>query len=171
MTLSDGEKITGLIPVREYKEDECLFMVTRKGTVKKTALADFANVRKGGIIAIKLREDDEVVDVAITQSGDEVVLSTARGMAIRFNQADARPMGRNTSGVKGISLLPGDSVVGMVVADVSGPTLTLSNSWQQLTVTRVATTAGANLGVRVSQSGATSGDAIFADAFRVTQGP
>ena len=72
---------------------------------------------RGGIIAIKLREDDEVVDVAIAKKGDEIVLATARGMAIRFSEADARPMGRNTSGVKGISLGKDDRLVGMVVAE------------------------------------------------------
>jgi DNA gyrase subunit A len=80
---------------------------------------------KGGIIAIKLKEDDELVDVAVTRAGDEVVLVTARGMAIRFNEADARPMGRNTSGVKGIRLTAGDQLVGMVVADPDATLLTV----------------------------------------------
>jgi DNA gyrase subunit A len=79
---------------------------------------------RGGIIAIKLKEDDELVDVAVTQKGDEVVLSTKHGMAIRFNEADARPMGRNTSGVKGISLASDDELVGMVVADPDATLLT-----------------------------------------------
>jgi DNA gyrase subunit A len=79
---------------------------------------------RGGIIAIKIREDDEVVDVAITKKGDEVVLATARGMAIRFSEADARPMGRNTSGVKGINLAADDRLVGMVVAEPEASLLT-----------------------------------------------
>src|SRR6185295_8146262 len=79
---------------------------------------------KSGIIAIKLKEDDELVDCAITKKGDEIVLSTANGMAIRFNEADARPMGRNTSGVKGVSLSKGDTLVGMVVADPEATLLT-----------------------------------------------
>jgi DNA gyrase subunit A len=79
---------------------------------------------KTGIIAIKLKEDDELVDVAITKSGDEVLLATASGMAIRFSEADARPMGRNTSGVKGINLAKGDALVGMVVADPDATLLT-----------------------------------------------
>jgi DNA gyrase subunit A len=79
---------------------------------------------RGGIIAIKLREDDEVVDVLITKPGDEVVLATARGMAIRFRESDARPMGRNTSGVKGISVAANDSLVGMVVAEPDDTLLT-----------------------------------------------
>jgi DNA gyrase subunit A len=79
---------------------------------------------KGGIIAIKLREDDELVDVVISKKGDEFVLSTAKGMAIRFRESDARPMGRNTSGVKGISLAADDSLVGMVVAEPDATLLT-----------------------------------------------
>src|SRR5580765_8505693 len=99
-------------------------MATRKGLVKKTPLAQYGRPLRGGIIAIKLKEDDELVDVVITKVGDEVVLSTARGMAIRFNEADARPMGRNTSGVKGINLMKGDQLVGMVVADPEATLLT-----------------------------------------------
>jgi DNA gyrase subunit A len=90
--------------------------------VKKTALSAYGRPLKTGLIAIKLKEGDELVDVAVTKTGDEVLLSTANGMAIRFDQTDARPMGRNTSGVKGIKLRKGDMVVGMVVAD---PTATL----------------------------------------------
>lgn len=90
-------------------------MATRKGLVKKTALEQYSRPRQGGIIAIKLKEDDELVDVVITQPGDEVVLATSKGMAIRFSEADARPMGRNTSGVKGIALDDDDELVGMVV--------------------------------------------------------
>jgi DNA gyrase subunit A len=80
---------------------------------------------RGGIIAIRLREDDKLVDVAITKTGDEVILSTSKGMAIRFSEADARPMGRDTSGVRGIALSEGDSVVGMVVAEPECSMLTV----------------------------------------------
>jgi DNA gyrase subunit A len=99
-------------------------MATRKGLVKKTELKAYSRPLKSGIIAIKLKEDDELVDVAITKPGDEVVLATAGGMAIRFNEADARPMGRNTSGVKGITLAKDDHLVGMVVADPEATLLT-----------------------------------------------
>ncbi|OYV88195.1 MAG: hypothetical protein B7Z73_08995 [Planctomycetia bacterium 21-64-5] len=93
--------------------------------VKKTPLSQYSRPQRNGIIAIKLKEDDELVDVAITKPGDEVVLSTARGMAIRFRQSDARPMGRNTSGVKGINLTSGDELVGMVVAEPETTLLTV----------------------------------------------
>jgi len=118
LNLSEGEKIADCRAVRDFDlPDHCLLMATRKGLVKKTALKAYRRPLKSGIIAIKLKEDDELVDVVVTQPGDEVVLATAAGMAIRFNEADARPMGRNTSGVKGIRLSPGDQLVGMVVAD------------------------------------------------------
>jgi DNA gyrase subunit A len=118
LNLADDEKITDCRAVRDFDlPDHYLMMATRQGLVKKTELKAYSRPMKTGIIAIKLREDDELVEVAITKKGDEVVLSTAKGMAIRFNEADARPMGRNTSGVKGITLTKGDTLVGMVVAD------------------------------------------------------
>ncbi len=118
LNLAEDENITDCRAVRDFDlPDHYLMMATRQGLVKKTELKAYSRPMKTGIIAIKLREDDELVEVAITKKGDEVVLSTAKGMAIRFNEADARPMGRNTSGVKGISLTKGDSLVGMVVAD------------------------------------------------------
>ncbi len=125
LNLGEGEKIAECLAVRDFSPGHFLMMATRKGLVKKTPLEDYSRPRRGGIIAIKLREGDEVVDVVIARPGDEVVLSTANGMAIRFSQTDARPMGRNSSGVKGISLVGGDELVGMVVADPDGTLLTV----------------------------------------------
>ncbi|MBH57752.1 MAG: DNA gyrase subunit A [Planctomycetaceae bacterium] len=126
LNLDEGEKILDCIPVRDFKlEDHFLTMATRQGLVKKTDLSSYSRPKKGGIIAIKLKDDDELVDVALVKPGDEIVLSTAEGMAIRFAQEDARPMGRNTSGVKGIKIQDGDSVVGMVVADPEADLLTV----------------------------------------------
>jgi DNA gyrase subunit A len=111
--------------VRDFeKPDHYLMMATRKGLVKKTELKAYSRPLKSGIIAIKLKEGDELIDCAITKTGDEIVLATAHGMAIRFNEADARPMGRNTSGVKGVSLSKDDTLVGMVVADPEATLLT-----------------------------------------------
>ncbi len=124
LNLSEGERIADCRPVREFTQGRFLMMATRRGLVKKTPLEQYGNPRSGGLIAIKLREGDEVVDVVVTQPGDEVVLATARGMAIRFSEADVRPMGRNTSGVKGINLASGDHVVGMVIADPEATLLT-----------------------------------------------
>jgi DNA gyrase subunit A len=125
LNLREGERITDCRPVRDFDlPGHFLMMATRKGLVKKTPLEAYSRPRTGGIIAIKLREDDELVDVVVTKPGDEVVLATANGMAIRFSEADARPMGRNASGVKGIALSNGDELVGMVVADPAATLLT-----------------------------------------------
>jgi DNA gyrase subunit A len=125
LNLAEDEKIADCRAVRDFeKPDHYLMMATRKGLVKKTELKAYSRPLKSGIIAIKLKEDDELVDVAITKKGDEIILSTAHGMAIRFNEADARPMGRNTSGVKGITLVKEDKLVGMVVADPDATLLT-----------------------------------------------
>jgi hypothetical protein len=126
LRFSEGEKVADCRAVRDFGlENHYLMMATKAGLVKKTELSKYSRPMKGGIIAIKLKEDDELVDVAITKPGDEVVLSTARGMAIRFSESDARPMGRNTSGVKGINLSSGDSLVGMVVAAPDATLLTV----------------------------------------------
>jgi DNA gyrase subunit A len=125
LNFAEGEKIADCRAVRDFSQpDHYLMMATRRGLVKKTPLMQYSRPLKGGIIAIKLREDDELVDVVVTRKGDEVVVSTKHGMAIRFNEADARPMGRNTSGVKGINLSEGDELVGMVVADPEATLLT-----------------------------------------------
>ncbi len=125
LALKADEKITSVIPVRRFEEDVYLLMATRRGTVKKTALSEYSRPRAGGIIAISLDEGDTLIEVAPVRPGDEVVLSTRQGMAIRFDQEQARAMGRNTRGVRGINLVDGDDVVGMVVADPEGYLLTV----------------------------------------------
>ena len=126
LNLSEGEEIADCRAVRDFSaENSYLLMATKKGLVKKTMLSAYSRPKKGGIIAIKLRDGDELVDVVVTKDGDDVVLSTANGMAIRFGQADARPMGRNSSGVKGISLTGDDQLVGMVVAEPEQTLLTV----------------------------------------------
>lgn len=125
MNLAEGEQIADCREVRDFAEPDCyLMMATSRGLVKKTDLAAFSRPQKKGIIAIKLREGDELVDVAIVRKGDEMILATASGMAIRFKESDARSMGRDASGVKGISLIGDDRVVGMVVADPQATLLT-----------------------------------------------
>ncbi len=126
LNLEEGERIADCRAVRDFDlPDHFLIMATRKGLVKKTPLQAYSRPKKGGIIAIKLREDDELVDIAVIKPNDEVVLATAKGMAIRFSESDARPMGRNTSGVKGISLQSGDELVSMVVAEPEATLLTV----------------------------------------------
>jgi DNA gyrase subunit A len=125
LTLKAEEKIEGVIPVRHFEENIYLLIATKNGLVKKTELTEYSRPRQGGVIGINLEEGDMLIDVALVREGDEVVLSTKQGMAIRFSEADARPMGRNTKGVKGINLAANDEVVGMVVADPEGQLLTV----------------------------------------------
>ncbi|MGP0062885.1 MAG: DNA gyrase subunit A [Isosphaeraceae bacterium] len=117
LQLGDGERITGMIPVRHFHEDESLFMVTRRGTVKKTELTAFKRPLGRGIIALGLDENDQLIGVARVKTGDHVILSTREGMSIRFDESRVRSMGRQAYGVKGIELLDGDEVVGMIVAN------------------------------------------------------
>ncbi len=127
LSLKEGEKIASVIPVREFEEGAYLLMATRRGVVKKSKLMDYSRPRQGGIIGIGLDEGDSLIGVALTRPGDEVILSTRQGMAIRFGEADARAMGRGATGVRGIRLNESkdDAVVGMVVADPDGFLLTL----------------------------------------------
>jgi DNA gyrase subunit A len=107
--------VRAIVPVKEFTENEYLMFCTRQGTVKKTALSEYSNVRSTGIKGIKLEEGDELIDVQITSGTNDVVLVTKHGLSIRFHEQEARAMGRDTTGVKGIALGEGDKVVGMVV--------------------------------------------------------
>ena len=113
LQLAPGEKITAMIPIKEYDEDKNLFMVTKNGTVKKTSLMEFSNVRKTGLTAINLREDDELIEVKVTDKDSEIFLVTKQGMCIRFSETDVRATGRSSMGVIGMNLDPGDEIVGM----------------------------------------------------------
>ena len=123
LELAPGEKVASVLPVREFSRDRFLLFCTRNGVVKKTPLSAYGNVRAAGIYAINFREGDELIDVRITDGKNEVVLATRRGKAIRFSEADVRPMGRRTEGVMGIRLGAGDEVVGMVVVRSDEETL------------------------------------------------
>ena len=113
LQLSPGEKISAMIPIKEYEEDKNLFMVTKKGIVKKTSVMEYNNVRKNGLIAINLREDDELIEVKTTSNETEIFLVTKLGMCIRFKETDVRPTGRASMGVIGMNLSDGDEIVGM----------------------------------------------------------
>jgi DNA gyrase subunit A len=143
LSLKSEEKITSLIPVRRFDAEHHLIMATRRGLVKKTALEEYSRPKSGGIIGISLEEGDTLIDVALTRPGDEVVLCTRNGMAIRFDESGARAMGRNTRGVKGITLQGGDEVVGMVVADPEGYLLTVCENGYGKRTPFGANTAGA----------------------------
>ena len=113
--IDKDDRIAALLPVREFSEDEYLLFATRQGQVKKTALAAYGNVRSGGIRAINIVDDDELIGVQMTDGDNEIVLGTRNGKAIRFHESDVREMGRSTQGVRGIRLGRDDQVVGLVV--------------------------------------------------------
>ncbi len=111
--IEQGEYINAIIPVKEFTETHTLFFATKSGIVKKTQLCAYENIRKGGLFAINLREDDELIAVHLTDGNQEIIMGTKKGMSIRFHENDVRIMGRTATGVKGISLSSGDEVVGM----------------------------------------------------------
>ncbi len=113
LQLLPGEKITAVIPIKEYTEGHYLFMATRKGIVKKTSITDYSNVRKTGLAAITLREDDELIEVKKTDNNQDIFLVTKYGQCIRFHETDVRSTGRTSMGVIGMNLADGDEVVGM----------------------------------------------------------
>ncbi|HBE65309.1 MAG TPA: DNA gyrase subunit A, partial [Rhodopirellula baltica] len=126
LQMEEGEQIAECLAVRDFNQPgHTIVMTTKSGLVKKTPLEQYSRPKRGGIIAIKLREGDELVDAAVVGPGDEIIMVTSDGMAIRFRESDSRPMGRNTSGVKGISLVGDDAVVGMVVTDPEATLLTV----------------------------------------------
>ena len=115
IAISPDEMVASVVAVREFSDDKWLMFATRLGTVKKTILSAYGNVRSNGINAINIDEGDELIDVQITDQTSDVVLATQDGMSIRFHQSDVREMGRATAGVKGVELEKGDAVIGMVV--------------------------------------------------------
>lgn len=113
LQLNPGEKISAIIPVKDYEKNKNLFMVTKNGIVKKTSIIEYSNVRKNGLAAINLRDDDELIEVKITDKNTEIFLVTKYGMCIRFRETDVRATGRSSMGVIGMNLGDGDEIVGM----------------------------------------------------------
>ena len=126
LQLNPGEKITAMIPIEGYEQDKNLFMVTRKGIVKKTPIMEFSNVRKKGMIAIGLRDDDELIEVKTTTKDTEIFLVTKFGMCIRFKETDVRVMGRTAMGVRGMNLTDQDEIVGMQLDEQGDSLLIIS---------------------------------------------
>jgi DNA gyrase subunit A len=127
--LVDGEKITVILPVKAFSDDQTVFMATSRGTVKKTPLSDFANPRKAGIIAVSLDEGDYLIGAELTDGQHDVMLFSNSGKAVRFQENDVRPMGRNARGVRGMSLEPTQEVIAMLVAhDESKSVLTATEN-------------------------------------------
>jgi len=115
IAIKPDEQVAALVPVREFTEDQSLIFATRQGTVKKTVLSAYRNVRTTGICGINIEKDDELIDVQVCDQNSDIILATKDGMSIRFHHSDVRDMGRATTGVKGIELDKGDEVIGMVV--------------------------------------------------------
>lgn len=113
LQLNPGEKISAIIPIKDYEEDKNLFMVTKKGIVKKTSILEYSNIRKNGLAAINLREEDELIEVKITDKETEIFLVTKYGICIRFRETDVRATGRTSMGVIGMNLGDRDEIVGM----------------------------------------------------------
>ena len=128
LPLEKDEHVTAMIPLREFEEDKYLTMVTRKGFVKKTKLKEYDTNRKGGLIAVGLREDDELISVNLTDGTKSIIIGTKNGMCIRFDEGDVRPMGRGASGVTGIRLKDDDYVIGASVTDEDAVLLTITEN-------------------------------------------
>ena len=126
--IGQDENITSVIPVHEFVDDRYLMVSTKNGIVKKSSLDAYSNPRRGGIIAVNLDDDDEVVDVKLTDGEKDILVASKKGMAVRFDEADARPIGRTGRGVIGIRLEDGDEVVGMIVVRDDMDVLTLTKN-------------------------------------------
>ncbi|MBM7567960.1 DNA gyrase subunit A [Paenibacillus sacheonensis] len=132
--IEQGETVNAVIPVESFEPDRFLFFATKNGIVKKTPLDDYANIRKVGLIAINLREDDDLIGVKLTDGNQEIIMGTSQGMSIRFSEQDVRPMGRSATGVKGISSDDEDEVIGMdVVAPGSEILIVTANGYGKRT--------------------------------------
>lgn len=128
LPLEQEEKISAMIPIREFEDGNYLTFVTKNGTIKKTDLMDYSRIRQKGLRAIELAEDDELISVNLTDGEREVMIATHDGMAIRFNETDVRGMGRTARGVRGIRLSGGDYVVSAVVVDEEKPLLMVTEN-------------------------------------------
>ncbi len=117
LTLPPGENVTAVFPIREFVEDKYLVMITRRGVIKKTSLREFANIRRSGLNAVGLDDNDELLGVDLSDGSDDIILATKDGMAVHFSERDVRSMGRNARGVRAITLASGDSVVAMDVEE------------------------------------------------------
>ncbi|PWJ46840.1 DNA gyrase subunit A [Faecalicatena contorta] len=126
LQLMPDEKITAMIPIKEYEDGDFLFMATEKGLVKKTPIRDYANVRKTGLAAITLREDDKLIEVKITDNEEDIILVTRYGQCIRFSEQDVRPTGRTSMGVRGMNLSDRDEVIAMQMSTQGSELLIVS---------------------------------------------
>lgn len=128
LPLEENERITAILPVAEYSADKYIFMATGDGTVKKTSLDQFSNVRANGLIAVNLRDDDSLIGVDITDGESDIMLFSKLGKVVRFNEQQVRSMGRTAAGVRGIKLAEGDQVVSLIVPASDGDVLTVTEN-------------------------------------------
>ena len=128
LELTQGESINAFVPVKQFDDEHFIIMATKNGTIKKTALSAFANPRKGGINAMDLPEDDELIEASITDCTNEIILATRDGLAVRFHEEHVRAMGRGAYGVRGVTLEEGDCVIGMVVVKRSTTLLSVTEN-------------------------------------------
>ena len=128
LPIEKDEKITAVIPIKEFEENKYLTMLTKRGVIKKTDLTDYDTIRKGGLIAIGLREDDELIHVELTDGDNNIIIGTKKGICIRFKESDVRPMGRGASGVRAISLNDDDVVVGAGCCKEGADILTITEN-------------------------------------------
>jgi DNA gyrase subunit A len=126
LQVDPGEKVSAILPVREFEAGKYIIMATKKGQVKKTELTEYSNPRSNGIIALTIAEGDELISVALTDGQQDVFLSTLRGKSIRFSESDVRPMGRTAMGVRGISISKNDHVIGMDIVHNENTILTVT---------------------------------------------
>lgn len=126
LPLEQGERINVVLPIREYTEDKYVFMATSSGTVKKTSLVNFSRPRANGIIAVDLRDDDQLVGVAVTDGTQDVMLFTSAGKSVRFNEGKVRAMGRTACGVRGVRLAEGQKVISLLIAEEGSAVLSVS---------------------------------------------
>ncbi|MEA3241998.1 MAG: DNA gyrase C-terminal beta-propeller domain-containing protein, partial [Pseudomonadota bacterium] len=163
LPLEEGERINAVLPIREYTDDQFIFMATAQGTVKKTPLSDFSHPRSNGIIAVDLRADDYLVNVDITDGSRDVMLFSSTGKAIRFKEADVRPMGRTACGVRGIRLTGGQTVIALIIVHEGGVLMATENGYGKRTLVSDYPTHGrGGQGVISIQGSGRNGDVVGA---------
>ena len=128
LPIEENEKITAMLPIHEYREDEFIFMVTSNGTVKKTPLMDFSRQRSTGLIAIELEEGKQIGQRRVTDGTRDVMLFGSGGKVIRFKESDVRAMGRTARGVRGIRLKPAETVISLIIPDTEASLLIASRN-------------------------------------------
>ena len=155
LSLDPGEKISAVIPINNFSEGKYLLMGTKNGLIKKTALTEYNSARKTGLLAITLKDDDELIDVRLTDGEDNVVMVTKKGMSITFDEKDVRPVGRTAQGVIGIRLDEDDSVIGMesIISNIKGTLLAITENGfgkrTELEEYRVTPKTGDIVGIRI----------------------